>query len=287
MFDFRFLNISQKTITIEAINEILADTHAKRIHFATSHKACLKEASKNSKAKITLPFHDSIGPIIEAALGAENALFKSKYEGYWRSIDSNADYAKFVDFIEKYKNIVFLRDNLDLSICLSMNFGDDNEHTQIGELEYQAKFNNDASSEEKLKDLAKTWINELPFYKIADCICAMPCSNREEESLPKRIVNSLPDFGSKNISKDVYWESKTKKIKDAETTEEKFKILDNSKLKIETDVKGKTVILFDDLYMSGISLQYVAMKLKEAGAKRVFGLCLVKSRSNTTRKNEL
>jgi len=35
--------------------------------------------------------------------------------------------------------------------------------------------------------------------------------------------------------------------------------------------------------MSGISMQYVAMKLKEAGANRVLGLSIVKSRSNTAR----
>lgn len=28
-------------------------------------------------------------------------------------------------------------------------------------------------------------------------------------------------------------------------------------------------------------MQYVAMKLKEAGAKRILGICVVKSRSNT------
>lgn len=39
----------------------------------------------------------------------------------------------------------------------------------------------------------------------------------------------------------------------------------------------------DDLYMSGVSMQYVAMKLKEAGASRVLGLSIVKSRSNTAR----
>jgi hypothetical protein len=37
------------------------------------------------------------------------------------------------------------------------------------------------------------------------------------------------------------------------------------------------------LFESGISMQYVAMKLKESGAKRVFGLCIVKSRSNSAR----
>jgi len=46
------------------------------------------------------------------------------------------------------------------------------------------------------------------------------------------------------------------------------------------DFEGKDIVLLDDLYMSGITLQYVAMKLKEAGAGKVYGLCLVKSFGN-------
>ena len=48
-------------------------------------------------------------------------------------------------------------------------------------------------------------------------------------------------------------------------------------------LKNKVVILFDDLYMSGVTLQYIAMKLKEAGVQRVLGLTIVKSRNNSTR----
>lgn len=49
------------------------------------------------------------------------------------------------------------------------------------------------------------------------------------------------------------------------------------------NLERKNVILLDDLYMSGLSMQYVAMKLKEAGADRIFGLSIVKSFSNTAR----
>ena len=73
-----------------------------------------------------------------------------------------------------------------------------------------------------------------------------------------------------------------RKIKDADSIDEKFEILDESGLNIDTDVdlKGKTVLLFDDLYMSGLTMQYVAMKLKERGVSRVLGFTIVKSRKN-------
>ena len=113
----------------------------------------------------------------------------------------------------------------------------------------------------------------------------MPPSKPAEEDLPKRIVNSLTDFDFTDISKKVFWRSKTRSIKNAKDVEEKLEILEESNLTIagDLDLRGKTIILFDDLYMSGVSMQYVAMKLKEAGASRVLGLSIVKSRSNTAR----
>lgn len=277
-----FMNLPRKEITIDSIRGFMSDEETKRINFASSHANALKKVEKGGK--ITLPFSDTIQPIMENKLGSDKRLFPSQYGGIWRGIHTDEEYAEFEDFKDKYRDIVFLRDNLDLSIALSMNY-EGEERTKIGELEYQAKFNDNESAEGELIDICKEWIEELPFYKHADYICAMPNSNVDEESLPKRVVNLLTDFNFTDISKHVLWTSKTRKVKDAETVEEKLEILEESGLVIEDDLdlKGKTVILFDDLYMSGISMQYVAMKLKEAGANRVFGLSIVKSRSNTAR----
>ena len=279
-----FMGVPQKEITIENIREFMVDEATKRINFASSHVNALRRTEQEQGGKITLPFADTIQPIMEKKLGADKRLFSSKFGGIWRGIVTDEEYSSFEEFISKYNNIVFLRDNLDLSIALSMNYEGD-ERTEIGELEYQAKFNNDEDTESQLVDICKEWIDELPYYKHADYICAMPSSNPDEESLPERIVNSLTDFDFTDISEKVLWHSKTRSIKDAEDVKEKLEILEESNLTIakDLDINGKTVILFDDLYMSGISMQYVAMKLKEAGANRVLGLSIVKSRSNTAR----
>lgn len=42
----------------------------------------------------------------------------------------------------------------------------------------------------------------------------------------------------------------------------------------------ENLLLVDDLYKSGLTMQYVAMMLKNAGCSRVFGLTLVKSLGN-------
>ncbi len=44
--------------------------------------------------------------------------------------------------------------------------------------------------------------------------------------------------------------------------------------------KGKKVLLIDDLYQSGVSMNYTAMLLLEAGAKGVYGLACEKTCRN-------
>ena len=42
-------------------------------------------------------------------------------------------------------------------------------------------------------------------------------------------------------------------------------------------LQGKLIILIDDKYQSGITLQFVASRLLEKGASKVFELCAVKT----------
>ena len=81
--------------------------------------------------------------------------------------------------------------------------------------------------------------------------------------------------GMKNISKSVEWKKDKPQLKEVKF-DEKLKLLEDIGLEIAEDVKGKNIILVDDLYQSGVTMQYCAMKLKEAGAKRIFGFSIVK-----------
>jgi len=283
-FNLNFIlsGVPQKTITRDKLIEFVDDNSTKRINFAGTHAHALKKNEEGEGGVFNLPFRDTIDPILKEELNTH--IFNTKY-GVWRPIKTDAEYACFEEFVSKYKDIVFLRDHLDLSLALSMNFIEEETRTYIGELEYQAKFNNNKEAEAELTDVCNEWIDKFPFLKEADYICAMPGSSPATESLPHRIVSNLDGFKFQDISDSVIWTSKTRSVKDATTAEEKLEILEESGLQIAEglDLKGKTILLFDDLYMSGLSMQYVAMKLKESGAARVFGLCTVKSRSNTAR----
>jgi hypoxanthine phosphoribosyltransferase len=45
-------------------------------------------------------------------------------------------------------------------------------------------------------------------------------------------------------------------------------------------VEGKSIVVVDDLYQSGLTINYVAEELRLAGAKEVLGLAAVKTLSN-------
>ena len=112
----------------------------------------------------------------------------------------------------------------------------------------------------------------------------MPQKKNSDIKLPKLIVNSL-QFRNPNVENisDMVWWDKQHAIKDVQNTDDKLNILQNSVFEIDprVNLSGKTVLLIDDLYKSGASINYAAMKLKEAGAARVFGMCLVKSLRNS------
>lgn len=280
-FNFKnssFMDVPQKAITFEDIKKSVSSNSTKRINFSSSHVGALKKYKDHWK--ITLPFTESIQSIIKKEIGNDIDLFVSEY-GVWRSI-TNDEYNNWYDFISRYKDIVFLRDCLDISLSLSMNIIENGSRTEIGELEYQSKYNSNDDAEKQLVSLCEEWINKLPYYKDADLICAVP--SKTPDNLPQRIADKL-NITPINISNTISWTSKTKDVKNAEKVEDKINILEESGFTIDNieQLKDKVIILFDDLYMSGVTLQYIAMKLKEAGVQRVLGLTIVKSRSNSAR----
>jgi orotate phosphoribosyltransferase-like protein len=47
-----------------------------------------------------------------------------------------------------------------------------------------------------------------------------------------------------------------------------------------TKVADKTIVVVDDLYQSGLTINYIAEELRQVGAKEVFGLAAVKTLRN-------
>ena len=252
----------------------------RRICFSTTHKNALRRSENPSYVgSFTVPFKETIEPILSAETNLE--LFPTrKFNNFWRSVVDEEEYKTINDFIERFEEIVFLRDTLSLSVALSEHIETD-ERTKIGEWEYQAKYNQD---EDAIKNLAQlcfeTILNKLPYYKNADMICAVPTTRDKTFHLPEKLVSIIaPKLKIENISSRLSWERTKPPLKNL-PLKVKWSALEKANLFVDAGLSKKSIIILDDLYQSGVTMQYVAMKLQEEGANKLFGLALVKSRSN-------
>lgn len=271
-----------KSITLKKIIEN-KDKRPKRICFGSKHRdACKRIEIKGNKVvgTINLPFEESIKLFLENETGLK--LIQRKDGKFWCPANSEAEYKKLELFFEKYKQKVFLRDTLECSVSLSEHMVDEENRTEIGELEYEAKYNESDDATNKIASIFVDFINNADIFKEASIICAVPSSNKEKLNLPQKIANIiLPCLDDKvNISEYVDWKNEKPKIKELDL-DEKLKALENVDLNINFDIKNKNVILIDDLYQSGYTMQYIAMKLKESGAGKIFGISIVKSRRDS------
>ena len=85
------------------------------------------------------------------------------------------------------------------------------------------------------------------------------------------------DLKPKRICEHVHFKKNKPGLKSLKF-DEKWEVLEDTGVEIACDLKNKSIILFDDLYQSGITMQFVAMNLINSGANKIFGLSIVKSR---------
>lgn len=271
--DLRLIDFEIQPITTKRILKI-TNLAPRKICFSSQPNVLKKRSLNKSIGLFSVPFSESIRPIFEIETKIK-LLYDPAFDISGLPIFNENDYAKIEEFIKKYSDIVFIRDCLDMSIALSEIYIDE-EITELGFLGYEAKYSVNNKAVQKIYKICSEWIVKLPFYTNADYICAIPSNQKGIESLPAKIVGKFKKFPFKDISNAVSWINEKSGLKSTDY-EMKLELLEARGLNIDVDLKGKIVILFDDLYQSGISMQFIAMKMKEAGASRIFGLSIVKS----------
>lgn len=283
--DFKFLGVPKRDVDLDTIGAFIEDDGTKRINFALYHQNALRriEGKKDVVGKLVLPFDEPFNVIAKKCLNMDSMLFPSKFgNNFYRQIFSEKEYEAIEGFIAQFNDIVFLRDTLDLSVALSMHETEPEVRTLLGEHEYQLKYQSaqkdTTSDKEALAAEMQKRLEELPYFKLADYICAVPSSN----PFMRDIIAGLDGFGFTDISDKVSWTNKNGSLKNVETAEEKLDMIQSWGLTFDADLdlKNKNVLLVDDMYYSGVTMQYIGMKMKESGAKRVFGMALVKSLGN-------
>lgn len=205
---------------------------------------------------------------------------------------SDADESNLRDFCILLQHTVFIEDDLDEDFALSFHTqyapGGRYERTQIGELVYQANPYNlttNIGSLEKAKELAATMADFVlahPSYVRAECLAAVPPSNPNKQfDLPTYLVQEIARLTGRPVATASIRKTRaTRPMKDCRTDEEKAENIKGAFVADASTFKGKSVILVDDIYETGASINEVYRALRAAGASPVFGLVATKTSAN-------
>lgn len=278
--------IQTPLITVERVKEYQSKS-PKRICFASTHKTALRP-DRNPLSKYVGAFNVPFGETIRYVFPYDifpDTRNKFHSDAYWRSIENKAELEEIRSWIERQEERIFLRDCLYTSIALSLNYADKNERrfTAVGHLEEQAKKYGDNNAASTLAGKCVDAIKSYPLYLQADVVSAVPPSlgKEPEKDLPSKIAALVArQIGKPDVTVNFLANKPKNQVKTL-ALDARWMEWVNTGLVYNGDLKEKTVILIDDKYQSGTSIQYVAMKLQEAGAHQVYGLCLVKTMRDT------
>ena len=273
-----------ETITKESV-ERAREKEPKRICFATIHTSEPKRTPHlRFFGTVNVPFGAGFKRIFPFDL-FPNSHDRYHEDSYWRGIPSEEEFDEINAWIKQQGARVFLRDCLYASIAMSHNFTDADEkgeRTEIGELEYRAKQHHDMAAVEALAEHCISTIMDIPLYRDADLVCATPPRPDKGFDLPSQVVSIVSDrLGKDDVTGYFNFGAEKKSVKSA-TLDEKWAAWEEAQMTFDgIDITDKKIILIDDKYQSGTTIQYIAMKLQEAGAYQVYGLSMVKTMRDT------
>ncbi|WP_086289407.1 ComF family protein [Campylobacter devanensis] len=179
---------------------------------------------------------------------------------------------------------------LDLHTSSSKPLGDghyDNIRTEIGQMLYDLKYNNSISNQDKIQlveDLAFAAANFLknnilvtPYIWV---IVPTPSSKDRELQPVYLLADKIAYLLNRRIDGEYIKKIKnTNELKSIEILEERKKILDGAFI-CDKRYKGRKILLIDDLYRSGATLNEIAKTLYTQGeVDNVYVLCFTKTRS--------
>ncbi|MCM1261658.1 MAG: phosphoribosyltransferase [Butyrivibrio sp.] len=179
----------------------------------------------------------------------------------------------------------------ELDYCIASDFNFDlvygNGRTEIGKAEYELKYNISNLSRSERAKYADIIIN-----KMMDNCKYIPINNRDDwylspmpasESGKGKLAWLLADeiahrMGISFINAELKCDKpQMKQLSIADKVTVWREIYYNGNVQIDKNVRGKNVIVIDDLYQSGTTMWQYASFLKEMGARMVFGVVCVKS----------
>lgn len=155
----------------------------------------------------------------------------------------------------------------------------DTKRTELGELVYKLKYKRDTNVLEEIAQIVASFSS----FKTIDIIIPVPPSNISRTFQPvleiAKQVGSLLDI--QVLPNAVRKIKNTPELKNVSTQQEKYDILKDVFEVIEPSIKGKTILVLDDLYRSGATLRAITDVLYKQGKVvkvKVLALTMTKRR---------
>jgi hypothetical protein len=198
--------------------------------------------------------------------------------------------------VEKAKAwITSIEDHIVIRDCLSISFALDyrtkggdpqGPKTAIGELcrkakPYDADGKYDRVAARQLAQNCVDFLEKVTCYDSADCVVAMPPSRPDKPfDLPRYLAGKIASALGKDDLRGAVVTKKARGQLKATNVEDKLKQIEGT-VHIDAETfNGKSVLIVDDLYQSGTSVNYLGLLLLEAGAKKVFSIACEKTVGN-------
>jgi competence protein ComFC len=176
---------------------------------------------------------------------------------------------------------------LDFHTLSSEHIGDDEygrpqfdtKRSDIGELLYRLKYKLDKSVLRIIVDTAVGFLNKKNWS--LDLIIPVPPSRKTRTFQPvvsvAKGISKLTDI--KLCTDCVVKKKETLELKNVYEFNKRMEILKDAFAIVKEEIEGKNIILFDDLYRSGATLNSITLALKNEGkAKEIYVLTLTMTR---------
>ena len=170
---------------------------------------------------------------------------------------------QFLEFLSK---VILLNNELLQSFAIDLHYQNNRVRTIIGQLAFEAKYERNAISLDKLSLEFENFVSVHPAYRRTDYFIPVPCSDPSQQGIQHHITRYLCDRFSVSDGTDlIHKNRKTSPMKDLDI-EDKFNNIKGAFSVNIQSLLGKRVTLIDDIYRSGTTINEIALVLKQYGA---------------------